>query len=149
VLYCRHGLFRRTISAHSAANEGEGLNGLRQPTRATGHAAGRISDGRALRARLRDLLAGVIRSRASDAQAPRRSTLVQRPPDEWAEMPLARRCPTCARLRQQIDALGRLRFELQKQVNLGEARARAAEARVAELEDQVRRAKKTSHPSVS
>jgi hypothetical protein len=64
-------------------------------------------------------------------------------------MPLAPPCPTCARLRQQIDALGRLRFELQKQVNLGEARARAAEARVAELEDQVRRAETTSHASVS
>ena len=77
------------------------------------------------------------------------STLVQRLPDESAEMPLARRCPTCARLRRPIDALGRLRFELQKQVNLGEARARAAEVRVAELEDQVRHAETASHPSVS
>jgi hypothetical protein len=77
------------------------------------------------------------------------STLVQRLADDWAEMPLAGCCPTCAHLRRQIDALGRLRFELQKQVNLGEARARAAEARVAELEDHVRHAETTSHASVS
>ena len=67
-------------------------------------------------------------------------------------MPLARRqspeaaleaaatahCDTCARLRRRVDGLGRLRFDLQKQINQIEARARLAEARVAELERALR-----------
>jgi hypothetical protein len=78
-----------------------------------------------------------------------RSTVVERLHDHWAETPDAGACPTCAHLRRQLNALGRLRFELQKQVNHGEARARAAEARVTELEKQLREPEATYRGSGS
>lgn len=43
-------------------------------------------------------------------------------------------CPACVRLERRVESLGRLRFELQKQVGHLEAKARSAEARAADLE---------------
>ena len=43
-------------------------------------------------------------------------------------------CGTCAHLGRRVERLGQLRFQLQKQVNEIEARARTAEARIRELE---------------
>ena len=47
-------------------------------------------------------------------------------------------CTDCQDLRRRVDALGRVRFDLQKQVNELEARVRAAHALVAELEGRER-----------
>lgn len=57
-----------------------------------------------------------------------------------ASQPGALACAHCERLRRRVDGLGRLRFELHREVNRIEARARAAEARAAELERRLERA---------
>jgi hypothetical protein len=48
-------------------------------------------------------------------------------------------CADCERMRRHADTLGRLRFELQHRVNVLDCRLRAAEARVVELEGELRR----------
>ena len=53
-------------------------------------------------------------------------------------------CVDCQRMRRHIETLGRLRFELQHQVNVLDCRLRAAEARAAELERELRRTTRSS-----